>query len=195
MQEKLAKKNASENDKKETTKTKKPSTASSPSPQRQNEEPDVCCICLDELSKRYIKNLRATCCGKQWHVKCHEGVLNSKMPDNLKHRCHQCRTPTPETSEEGVSQIRDWLVKGKSWAQRQMANLYRFGTQGVEQSYDMAVMLHEKAIAQGNRDAMFDLGCMHRNGEGVAQSFQKALELLTMAADHGQSARQQSEPV
>jgi TPR repeat protein len=172
--------------KKKTTTTGTSSTAGpSPSMRRQEEEPDVCCICLDELSTDDDKNARALCCGKQWHWHCQHKVQNSKMPDNLKYRCHQCRKPFPKTDEEQIEQLREWLDKGEAWAQIRMAHWYRDGKHGVKQSYIMARMLFEKAVAQGDPDAMFDFARLYEDGRGVVQSFQKAAELYTMAAEQG----------
>jgi len=151
----------------------------------QEEEPDVCCICLDELSTDINELMRYTCCGKACCLGCHNNVMKSKMPDDLKNRCHQCRKPNPKTNEEAVKRIREWVVKGKVWAQRMLAGFYKDGACGVEQSYVMAAMLYEKAVDQGDSGAMVNLGCMYRNGKGVAQSYIKAVEFYTMAAENG----------
>jgi TPR repeat protein len=209
VQEKKATKNASDNDKKETSTTtttasprqpkkqgdhdkkeepttKQSSTVSSSSTQQHDEEPDVCCICLDKLSKDENKLTRATCCGKQWHSECQKNVMKSTMPDDLKHRCHQCRQPIPRTYKEQIKRLREWLDKGESWAQRMMAQWYRDGDYGLKQSYVMAAMLLEKAVAQGDPDAMYDLALLYHQGQGVVQSFKKAAELFTMAAEQGE---------
>jgi len=107
------------------------------------------------------------------------------MPDDLKNRCHQCRKPNPTTDKELVERVREWVDKGEAWAQISMAQKYRDGKQGLKQSYVMAAMLFEKAVAQGDPDAMFDLACLYENGQGVVQSFEKASELYTMAVEQG----------
>jgi hypothetical protein len=107
------------------------------------------------------------------------------MPDELKNRCHQCRKPLPTTDKEQIEQLREWLDKGEAWAQHMMAAWYREGDFGLKQSYVMARMLYEKAVAQGDPDAMYDLACLHRDGQGGVQSFTKAAELSTMAAERG----------
>ena len=84
------------------------------------------------------------------------------MPDELKNRCHQCRKPAPSTDEESVERVRKWVVKGKVWAQRMMAGFYKDGECGLEQSYVMAAMLFEKAVEQGDLNAMHDLACLYR---------------------------------
>jgi len=177
-----------DNDTKENTKettTTQSSTASPSSPQRQNEEPDVCCICLDELPTDTTKLIRVTCCAKLWHIGCDNNVRKSKMPDDLKNRCHQCRKPFPKTDEEQVKRLREWLDKDTAWAQRMMGQWYRDGDCGLKQSYVMAAMLFEKAVAQGHPGAMNDLARLYREGQGVVQSSKKTAELCAMAAEQG----------
>jgi TPR repeat protein len=112
-------------------------------------------------------------------------VKKSKMPDELKNRCHQCRKPIPTTNKGNIEQLREWVGKGELWAQRIMAGWYRDGQFGLKQSYVMARMLYEKAVAQGDPIAMYSLGLLYHKGQGVAQSFEQAFELWTMAAEQG----------
>jgi TPR repeat protein len=92
------------------------------------------------------------------------------MPDDLKNRCHQCRKPLPTTDKECVERLREWLDKGEAWAQTTMAQWYRDGEDGVTQSYVMAAMLFENAVAQGDPTAMYNLALLYREGQGVVQS-------------------------
>jgi len=107
------------------------------------------------------------------------------MPDNLKNRCHHCHKPNPTTNEEIVKRVREWVDKGEAWAQRMMAQWYQNGMFSLKQSFVMAAMLYEKAVAQGDPNAMFNLGVLYRDGHGVVQSYSKAAELYTMAAEKG----------
>jgi TPR repeat protein len=66
-----------------------------------------------------------------------------------------------------------------------MAEFHRDGKFGLKQSYVMAAMLFEKAVAQGDPGAMCGLACLHREGQGVVQSFTKTIELFTMAVEKG----------
>jgi len=111
--------------------------------------------------------------------------MKSTMPDELKNRCHQCRKPNP-TTKEAVERLREWVDKGEAWAQTLLGQWYRDGNCGLKQSYVMAAMLYEKAVAQGNPNAMYELACLYRKGQGVVQSFKKAAELYTITADQGQ---------
>jgi TPR repeat protein len=111
--------------------------------------------------------------------------MKSTMPDDLKHRCHQCRKPFAKSNKEQIEQLREWVEKGVAWAQFMMGDWYRQGLYGLKQSYVMAAMLFEKAVAQGDPAAMHNLARLSRNGQGVVQSFKKAVELYTMAAEQG----------
>jgi TPR repeat protein len=107
------------------------------------------------------------------------------MPDNLKYRCHQCRKPFEKSNKEQTERLREWVDKGTAWAQCMMGQQYKHGNYGLKQSYVMAAMLFEKAIAQGDSFAMYDMAVLYRDGKGVVQSYQKAFELYTMAAEQG----------
>ena len=111
--------------------------------------------------------------------------MQSTRPDDSKGRCHQCHKPSPTTDKEVVGLLREWVGKGEAWAQRMMAQQYRGGGSGVKQSYVMARMLFEKAVAQGDPAAMYCLALLYGTGRGVAQSFEKEAELYTMAAEQG----------
>jgi TPR repeat protein len=104
--------------------------------------------------------------------------MKSTMPLELKNRCHQCRKPIPDTDKGQIEQLREWVDKGEAWAQRMMAGCYREVKYGLKQSYVMVAMLFEKAVAQGDPDAMHDLALMYRDGQGVVQSFKKAMSKL-----------------
>ena len=64
--------------------------------------------------------------------------MKSKMPDDLKNRCHQCRKPLPTTDKEQIDQLREWVDKGEAWAQAMMAQWYLHGRHGLKQSNVMA---------------------------------------------------------
>ena len=168
--------------KKQNTTTTSSTADSLPSPERQN---DVCCICLDELPNDSSTLVRFTCCGKTCHSVCQKNVSKSTMPDELKYRCHQCRKPAPKNVKEQIERLREWLDKGTAWAQKMMGHWYRDGNCGLKQSYVMAAMLFEKAVAQGHPEAMYDLARLYEIGRGVEQSFEKTVELYTMAAEQG----------
>ncbi len=56
---------------------------------------------------------------------------------------------------------------------------------GVAQSYAEAVQWFRLAAAQGDADALFNLGVCHVNGDGVPQDYHEALRLYKRAAAKG----------
>jgi len=167
------------------------STPDSPSPpaQLQWEEPDICFICQKQLalSNDIVKgSTRHTCCGKRLHIECHNKRINSQTADHLKQQCHHCSKPIPKTEKVQIERLREWVDKGKAWAQMLMAQMYREGECGVEQSYSKALVLYEKAADQGDPDAAYGLACLYENGDGVVvQSYTKAAALFTSLVDLG----------
>jgi hypothetical protein len=54
-----------------------------------------------------------------------------------------------------------------------------------EQNYIEAVEWYRKAADLGDEEAMFRVGSMYENGEGVEKDIQKAKELYSMSAEKG----------
>ncbi len=67
--------------------------------------------------------------------------------------------------------MESWLTQGKRF--------YRL------KNYKMALDCYEKAIADGDAEAMYLLACMYKSGTGVQKSICKARSMLTQAADTG----------
>ncbi|SEH42456.1 HPr family phosphocarrier protein [Selenomonas sp. KH1T6] len=67
--------------------------------------------------------------------------------------------------------MESWLTQGKRF--------YRL------KNYKMALDCYEKAIADGDAEAMYLVACMYKSGTGVAKSICKARAMLTQAADAG----------
>ena len=158
-------------------------TVSSPLPQQQEEE-DVCPVCIEALQKDPKKFTRNACCGKGMHFWCYEGIKVSSLSYEQKISCPLCRTKYPTSEEEQIEQVRPWVEKGKAWAQFALGNRYCQGL-GVDQSYQPARELYELAASQGNAHAQFSLGNMCREGQGVDQSDERAAEYYEAAAKQG----------
>jgi TPR repeat protein len=145
----------------------------------ENEEVPWCCLCSEDLSKDDAKNMRVTCCGKQWHLDCQIKVTHSNLPDDRKYRCHGCWILFP-------------LPVGKAWAQTLIGLHFQLGTCGRKQSNLLAAASYKKAVKGGDTQAMILLARLYLKGQGVAQSFQKGelclkgQELFTMAAKKGE---------
>ena len=101
----------------------------------------------------------------------------------------------PEYFDMGLAEIRQAAELGFSEAQVDMAETLRVGgttsktlsdavkSETLKQSADYLAM----AVAQGNVIAMRNLGWYYRDGIGIPQDAVKAKELLSQAANQGDS--------
>ena len=157
---------------------------------QQEEEEDVCPVCIEPLQKDAKKFLRYSCCGKGIHKWCSEGIKVSSLSLEQKNSCPLCRTKYPVTgSKEDVEQELRWVEKGKAWAQTLLGQRYEHGL-GVDQSYQQARELYELAACQGDANAQFNLGLMYEKGQRVDQSYEKAKEYYEAAARQGDADAQ-----
>jgi len=158
--------------------------ASSPLPDQQEEEEDVCPVCIEALQKDANKFTRYTCCGKGIHMWCNEGIKASSLSNKQKNTCPFCRAKAPKSDKKSVEQIRSWVEKGKAWAQSNLGQKYHQGI-GVDQSYQRARELFELAASRGDANAQYRLGYMYEKGHGVDQSYERAAEYYEAAARQG----------
>jgi len=165
-------------------------TATADSLQQEEEEEDVCPVCIEPLQKETKKFLRFICCGKGLHKWCYEGILVSSLSHEQKNSCPLCRTKYLVNGSEGdINQLRQWVEKGKAWAQTFLGQRYDNGV-GVEQSDQQARELYELAASQGHAVAQFNLGVMYDSGQGVDQSYERAVEYYQAAARQGHANAQ-----
>jgi len=165
-------------------------TAPVVSRQQQEEEQDVCPVCIEPLQKDSYKFVRYTCCGKGIHKWCHEGILVSSLSREQKNSCPLCRTKNAGAgSKESTERLRRWVEKGKAWAQAMLGQRYRDGL-GVDQSDQQARELYELAASQGYAGAQYNLGIMYETGDGVDQSCERAAEYFEAAARQGDAGAQ-----
>jgi len=164
-------------------------TATADSVQQQEEEEDVCPVCIEALQKDSKKFIRYTCCGKGIHKWCDKGIDASSLSDKQKNTCPLCRAEYPTSHEEHIERLRPWVEKGKAWAQKMLGGRYRAGL-GVDQSDQHARELYELAARQGHAGAQYNLGLMYANGHGVDQSDERAAEYYEAAAKQGDAAAQ-----
>ena len=157
--------------------------------QQQQEEEDVCPVCIEALQKDPKKFIRNVCCGKGIHIWCNEGIHASSLSEKQKNSCPLCRATYPRSNEEMVEQIRPWVEKGKAWAQYMLGQRYKEGS-GVDQSYQQARELYELAASQGFVNAQYNLGIMYNNGQGMDHSYERAKEYYEAAARQGHANAQ-----
>jgi len=156
---------------------------------QQEEEEDVCPVCIEPLQKDSVKFVRMACCGKGIHKWCYKGIQVSSLSQAQKDRCPLCRADYPKSDEEEIEQVLPWVEKGKAWAQAVLGQRYRDGL-GVEQSNQRMKELYTLAAGQGDVDAQYSLGCMYANGQGVDQSYKRAVEYCEAAARQGHADAQ-----
>ena len=159
----------------------------------QQEEEDMCPVCIEPLQKDSVKFIRFTCCGNGIHKWCDEGMIVSSLSREQKNCCPLCRTEYPDAGsagdEEALQRIRRWADKGKAWAQGMLGQRYERGV-GVDQSYQQARELFELSATQGNVNAQYNLGCIYAHGQGVDQSYERAAEYYEAAAIQGHANAQ-----
>ena len=156
---------------------------------QQEEEEDVCPVCIEALQKDPKKFMRFTCCGKGIHMWCDKGIQVSSLSDKQKNSCPLCRTKIPDSEEESIERLRPRVEKGKAWAQTLLGQKYLHG-RGVDQSYQRAKELFELAASQGDATAQYALGLMYREGRVMDQSYERAAEYYEAAARQGHANAQ-----
>jgi hypothetical protein len=155
----------------------------------QQEEEDMCPVCVEPLQKDPTKFIRYTCCGKGIHKWCDAEIDASSLSQKQKNSCPLCRTKYPNAGEESVERLRPWVDKGKAWAQNILGQKYKNGD-GVEQSYQQARELYELSANQGDAGSQYDLGVLYSKGQGVDQSYERAVEYYEAAARQGLASAQ-----
>jgi TPR repeat protein len=126
---------------------------------------------------------------RNFSLHCKDNFFGSSLSREQKSKCPHCKVKLPKTKEETFELIRGWAEKGKTWAQAQLGNKYKFGS-GVEQSYEKSIEYYTLAIQNGDPNAMFGLAAMYHQGQGVTKSIEKAIELWTRAANQGHASAQ-----
>jgi len=146
---------------------------------------EECAVCMEEVSRTEI---RMTCCGKQMHRVCRDNIWKSNMTAKLKNTCIMCRQPhLRRGSKATIKRLRNWVKKGKQWAQEMLGTCYRDGN-GVPVNLKRAKELYELAVQGegGCATAMNILAHMYQDGKGVEQSNKKAKELYERAVQLGE---------
>lgn len=69
----------------------------------------------------------------------------------------------------------------------QLGLIYLEGGFGIEQDYQKAIEFFNDSIKNFNQDALYQLGCMYRDGKGVEKNYQKAIEFFDKGAKLGHS--------
>ncbi|MFT5730091.1 MAG: TPR repeat protein [Desulforhopalus sp.] len=94
--------------------------------------------------------------------------------------------------EKGIEAIYEAAVLGHPGAQSSVGSIYTSGLWEINQDYKKAVMWYRKAAEQGYPEALYSLGLMYANGQGVTQDYMKAVMWYRKAAEQGDSNAQNS---
>ncbi len=117
--------------------------------------------------------------------KLHEAESNLKDDD----AGIMCRIANTYLGQGDLAKAFDWYNQaanhGDSTAMCRLGGMYKHG-HGVEQSTDKAIQWYKKAVvADGNRDALLDLGLCYLNGDGVQKDMNKGVFLMQRSAFQG----------
>lgn len=117
--------------------------------------------------------------------KLHEAESNLKDDD----AGIMCRIANTYLGQGDLAEAFDWYNQaadhGDSTAMCRLGGMYKHG-HGVEQSTDKAIQWYKKAVvADGNREALLDLGLCYLKGEGVPKDIDKGFFLMQRSANQG----------
>jgi TPR repeat protein len=90
-----------------------------------------------------------------------------------------------DTKNEVLAIFQMGAYRGNATLMRSIGELYQNGQGGVTQDYTKAADWYAMAADSGDADAMFYLGLLYANGQGVAQDYAKAREWYEKAAEKG----------
>jgi len=98
----------------------------------------------------------------------------------------------PKDVNEGIRWLQSAANNDHMLSQITLANIYFNGTYNVEKDHFVAAKWFHKAAENGNAEAQYQLGNLHRKGLGVDKSNAKAVKWFRLAAKQGHTnARQQ----
>ena len=145
-----------------------------------DEEEEICAICLEALPRFGLECSWFPCCGKSLHRECDLQFMRSGCEKN----CPMCRASVSSHEQQHTRALR-WARKGKAWAMVIVASDFDLG-RGVSASKEMARLWYEKSAEQEYPKAQCNLGLMHFDGQGgLPVSKEKARLLYGKAAEQG----------
>lgn len=93
---------------------------------------------------------------------------------------------TEQNILEGVRLFKRAAARGQSKGMNHLAILYYLGEGGLEQSSALAFSWFKKSAETGNSFAMFQVGRMYIDGDGVPENVNEGIAWLKKAADKGE---------
>ena len=102
--------------------------------------------------------------------------------------CAFCRTPFPDNDSDRLAMIQARVEKKDAVAIDLLGQKYSFGSMGLKKDARKAAELWTKAAELGSIEALFNLGHVYLNGEGVQQDKAKGIQYFEKAAMQGHVA-------
>lgn len=94
-------------------------------------------------------------------------------------------TVQAEVSQERIDQLKRQSDSGDRMAQYELGLLYARGSSALKQDFEQANDLLHKAAMQGVPQAMYHLGEMYVNGDGVKENYDEATVWFWLATSLG----------
>ncbi|EJK54405.1 hypothetical protein THAOC_25971 [Thalassiosira oceanica] len=142
----------------------------------------TCPLCCLPISLPIPKHSKFKSCCMQ--TVCH-GCILASCQRGLEDICPFCRTPTPDSDAAILAQVRKRVDAGDPGAVESLAYAYHDGDFGLQQDTSRAIELWTEAARLGDLDALYKLGCLYYQGEGVEQDVARGIRHLQHAAIRG----------
>ena len=143
-----------------------------------DEDCPICMLLLPSLDTGYIYS---ECCGK---IICSGCIHAVAIRDGGVGLCPFCRTPTPETGEALIDQVKKRVEIGDAQAIYNMGCHYNNGRH-VPQDHTKALELWHQAAKLGNAKSYYSIGNSYYRGNGVERDEKKAWHYYELAAMGG----------
>ena len=137
-------------------------------------------MCLESLASAKVLTLP---CSHAYHAQC----VGKLREFGIKQVCPLCRADLPPGPEQLFDDaMRLYVVLYRRYNQdTDGCTPWRIRSVEDRRSAEKMVHMLEEAADQGLAEAQFNLGCMYKHGQGVAQDYSAAMKWYRMAADQG----------
>ena len=153
-------------------------------PPPQYEDCPICFLRMPLLSTGRSYQL---CCGKMICSGCiHAPVYDNNGNIVTEKSCPFCRLPASPSNEEAIKRINRRVVAGDANAISNLGFYYANGDLGLQQDWEMALELWNRAAELGSTEAYHNIGYACQYGRGVAVDMKKAKHYWELAAIKGQ---------
>jgi len=156
-------------------------------------ERDFCPICTMAIPLPVEKHSRIQlCCMK---VICDGCIVADELRGRNRARsfaaecppCPFCRTPSYKDNESALAMVQKRIDAGDADAKKFLGLHYLHGElYGLKKDLPRAIQLLTDAAEHGSLDALFELGNLYYNGEGVVKDEREAIRCWEKAAMQGQ---------